>query len=170
MRLSIHACGFVLALIPAMAMPQADGEKEVAADRAFLQKAAQANIAEIEAGKLAQQRSRREDVKQFGQQMEKDHGETLGKLKTLAASKGVSLPDRPDEAHQALAAQLSRAEGSEFDRIYIGNAGVADHKAAKALFQQGAKSRDAEIKAFAAKTLPHIEHHLQMAERLAKTR
>jgi putative membrane protein len=50
----------------------------------------------------------------------------------------------------------------------VAHLGVADHKAAKALFEKGVKSKDAEIKAFANKVLPDIEHHLQMAQQRAE--
>lgn len=146
---------------------QSDQSKLTEADRDFFQKAAQANVAEIEGGKLAQSKAARADIKQFGEKMEQDHSKTLQELQALAAKKGVSLPDGPDEAHQALAKQLAAASGKEFDRTYVTHAGVADHKAAKTLFEKGAKSQDADVRAFAKKVLPHIEHHLQMAQAIA---
>ena len=147
--------------------PQNDSQKIAEADRDFLEKAAQANLAEIETGKLAQSKATQADVKQFGQQMEQDHGKTLKELQVLAKNRGIKLPDMPDEAHQAQAQQLARASGKAFERSYVAHAGVADHKAAKKLFEKGARSQDAEISAFAKKLLPHIEHHLQMAQVLA---
>ena len=165
--MKIHPAAFILVVFLAPILSSAQNDSLAEADRAFLQKAAQANLAEIDAGKLAQEKSTRNDIKQFGKTMEQDHGKTLDELKPLAAAKGVSLPTEPDPPHKALATQLSRAEGKEFDRIYVGNAGLADHKAAKQLFESGAKSKDPEVKAFATKTLPHIKHHLEMAEQLA---
>ena len=152
-------------LFSGMAVAQTVSE----ADQQFMQKAAQSNIAEVATGKLAQSKSPTTDIKKFGQDMEKDHGKTHKELQALAKAKGVSLPDSPDEPHQALAKQLSAASGKEFDRIYIKNAGVADHKAAKELFETGAKSKDAEISAFAKKVLPHIEHHLAMAQKISES-
>jgi putative membrane protein len=142
--------------------------KLAAADQDFLKKAAQANIAEVEAGKLAQSKGSRPDIKQFGQKMEQDHGKTLQELQGLAKSKGVTLPDAPDAAHQAQAKRLATATGKDFDKAYVANAGVADHKAAKELFEKGTKSKDPEVSAFAKKVLPDIEHHLSMAQQMAK--
>ena len=147
---------------------QNDQAKLPDADRDFMQKAAQANLAEIETGKLAHSKSGRPDIKQFGAKMEQDHGKTLQELQAIAALKGVTLPAAPDEAHQAQAKQLASASGKDFDKSYVAHAGVADHKAAKALFEKGAKSKDAEISAFAKKVLPDIEHHLQMAQKMAE--
>ncbi len=155
------------ALLLACAHAQNDAAKPSDADRAFLEKAAQANMAEVETGKIAQQKSASEEIRRFGQKMEQDHGKTLKELQAIARNKGVDLPDGPDEAHQAQADMLKRASGKEFDMMYVKNAGVADHKAAKALFEEGKKSKDADIRALAAKTLPVVEHHLEMAQKMA---
>jgi putative membrane protein len=136
-------------------------------DRAFLEKAAQANLAEIATGRLAAQRSGNPEIQAFGDRMQQDHGKVLQELQGLAAAKGVTLPAAPDEARQATAFKLSRASGREFDLMYVKGPGVADHKAALALFEAGAKSQDPEIAALAKKTLPDIRHHLQMAQQLS---
>jgi putative membrane protein len=137
-------------------------------DRAFLTKAAQANMAEVQTGKLAQEKSKNSEIKQFGQKMMEDHGKTLKEVQALARQKGETLPSSIDEAHQAQATALSRASGKEFDLMYVKEAGVADHKVAQQLFEEGTKSKDADIKAFAKKVLPDIQHHLQMAENMSK--
>src|SRR6185503_5886739 len=137
-------------------------------DRAFLTKAAQANMAEVQTGKLAQEKSMNEEIKQFGQKMVEEHGKTLKELQALAKKKGETLPSSVDEPHQAQATALSRASGKEFDLMYVKDAGVADHKAAQQLFEDGTKSKDPQIKSFAKKILPDIQHHLQMAESMSK--
>ena len=142
--------------------------KLIDSDLSFMQKAAQANLAEIETGKLAQSKSENADVKEFGGKMVQDHGKTLQELQAIAAKKGAPLPSEPDDAHKALAKQLAFFSGKNFDKSYIAHAGVADHKAAKALFEKGAKSKDTDISAFAKKVLPDIEHHLQMAQKMAE--
>ena len=137
-------------------------------DRAFLTKAAQANMAEVQTGKLAQEKSMNEEIKQFGQKMVEEHGKTLKELQALAKKKGETLPSSIDEPHQAQATALSRASGKEFDLMYVKDAGVGDHKAAQQLFENATKSKDADIRSFAKKVLPDIQHHLQMAESMSK--
>jgi len=143
-------------------------DKVSAKDRAFMAKAAQANMAEVETGKLAQEKSMNSEIKQFGQKMVEEHCKRLEELQALAKKKGETLPSSIDEPHQAQATALSRASGKEFDLMYVKDAGVADHKAAQQLFEDGTKSKDADIKAFAKKVLPDIQHHLQMAESMSK--
>lgn len=147
---------------------QSADSRLAAEDRAFLEKAAQGNMAEIETGKLAQRKATRSDIKRFGQEMERDHGKTLKELQALAKSKGVRLPQELDGAHKAQARQLDMAKGADFDKTYVMHAGVANHKAAKELFEKGAKSKDPDISAFAKKVLPHIEDHLAKAQQMAE--
>jgi putative membrane protein len=166
-RIPFIAAAFFAANIVAAPYAQADQSKANAADQEFMKKAAQANLAEIEAGKLAASKATTDDVRQFGQKMQEDHSKVLDELQTLAKSKGVTLPGAPDEQHKALAKKLADTSGKDFDRTYATKAGVADHKAAKELFEKGTKSKDREISAFAKKVLPDIEHHLEMAQQMA---
>ena len=59
--------------------------------------------------------------------------------------------------------KLSKLSGAEFDKEYMSDM-VKDHEAdAKEFENQANKGTDADIKAFAAKTLPMVQRHLQMA-------
>lgn len=58
-------------------------------DAAFYKKAAEGGMAEVELGKLAQDKSPTASVKEFGAMMVKDHSAANDKLKAVAAAKGV---------------------------------------------------------------------------------
>ena len=61
--------------------------------------------------------------------------------------------------------KLRKLSGDKFDRRYMHEAGVDDHKKMEKLFKEQAKDgKDPELKAFAQKTLPDVQHHLQMAK------
>jgi len=139
-----------------------------AQDKTFASKAAQAGHAEVEAGKIATSRSSNPEVKKFAEQMITDHSKAGQELEQISRAKGVTLPAEPDAAHKKLAARLQTLEGPAFDRVYISEAGVKDHAAVVKLFQTQTKNgKDAELKGFAEKTLPTIQHHEQMAKALA---
>lgn len=65
--------------------------------------------------------------------------------------------------------ELSGKSGPAFDAAYANHMVVA-HKKAVGLFKSGAQSTDRDISAFAAKTLPTLEHHKGMADDLAAKR
>jgi putative membrane protein len=125
---------------------------------------AQANMAEIEAGKLALANGQSAEVKTFAQQMIDDHTKALADVTTLAQNKGVTLPSEPDAKHKAMAAKLAKLKGDAFDKQYMAKAGVADHKAVHAALKKDeARAKDPDVKALAAKMLPTVEQHLHNA-------
>ena len=102
--------------------------------------------------------------------MIKDHTVTSTELKGLVSSGKVqvNLPAAMDKAHGAKLDKLNSLSGADFTRAYE-DMQVSAHKDAVSLFERYAKSGDnADLKAFAAKTLPHLRDHLKMAEDLNK--
>jgi len=129
---------------------------------------AHANLAEIDTGKLALEKSQSDTVKKFAQQMIDDHTAALKELQTLAQSKGVKLPDSPDMKHKTMATALRAMSGTSFDNQYMKRSGINDHEATLALLKKvQANAKDADLKAAAGKMLPTVQHHLQMAQQSA---
>jgi putative membrane protein len=141
--------------------------KEPSADASFMKNAAEAGNAEVESSTLAVGKSTSADVKAFAQQMVDDHTKAGDELKALAQQKGVKVSDKPSIAQTAKIDLLKPTSGTTFDRHYASTFGVTAHKDAVALFRKEAQSgKDADVKAWAAKTLPTLEHHLAMAQDL----
>src|SRR5262245_34408909 len=65
-------------------------------DQQFVKTVAGDNMAEVELGKLAEQKASRDDVKKFAQKMVDDHSKANDELKTLASSKNIMLPQSVD--------------------------------------------------------------------------
>lgn len=152
------------ALLPS-AVVRADSKASPEA-AAFMQKAAIGGMAEVELGKLAQERASNPAVKQFGARMVRDHGKANAELKTLAKSKGVALPTKLDAKHASVRDELAKLSGADFDRAYV-DAMNEDHEHDVAEFRQTADSgKDAEVAAFAKRTLPTLEEHLTEVQRL----
>lgn len=146
------------------------GGKLARADVAFLKQAAQNGHAEVESSKLAVTKASNTQVKGFAQQMVDDHTKANEELAALAASKGVDVPKEPSVAQKAKMKMLSSADGANFDKRYADAMGVAAHQDTVKLFQKAAASAtDPDVKAFAAKSLPTLQHHLQMAQELKAT-
>jgi putative membrane protein len=134
------------------------------ADSAFAMKAAMGGMAEVKLGQLAADKASNQDVKSFAQQMVQDHSRANDELKQLVSSKGVTLPADLDPKHQATYDRLAKMSGAEFDRAYMQEM-VKDHRETVNDFRRESKSgSDAELKAWAEKTLPTLEGHLKEAE------
>ena len=146
------------------ATPAATGTHLSMSDRRFLEKAAKGGMAEVELGKLAQQRAASEQVKQFGSRMVEDHGKANDQLKRLAEAKGVTLPTGLDASETRLMHRLQNLSGAEFDRVYMKEM-LSDHKKDVSEFKSKANgARDADVKSFAETTLPTLQQHLDLAQ------
>ena len=133
-------------------------------DEHFVKDVAIGGMAEVQLGKLATEKAASADVKKFGQRMVDDHGKANDELKGLASKKNVTLPTEMDAKHMAMQNKLAKMKGAEFDRAYIAHM-VSSHAQAVALFQKESKSgTDADVKAWAAKTLPTVQEHQKMAQ------
>jgi putative membrane protein len=137
-----------------------------ASDQRLMKEIAQANVAEIETGKLAQQKSKNDEVKNFAQRMIDDHTKALQDLQQVAQAKGVTLPTKPDVKHLAMAKALSALSGDQFDRRYMAQGGLADHRQTHQLLQRAQRATDPDLKQAAAQTLPVVDQHLNMAQQL----
>jgi putative membrane protein len=127
----------------------------------FWSNAAAGGMAEVELGKLAAQKAQNPEVKRFAQMMVTDHTKANTELKTLATKKNVTLPTGLSSSHQSTLDKLNGLSGAEFDRAYV-EAMVEDHEDTVDLMEDNADNSDADVKAFAAKTLPVVKGHLDM--------
>ena len=146
-----------------------DVGQSAAADRRFLQDAAAAGRAEVEIGQLAVKKATDARVRDFARHMAEDHAATNKELMQLAKRQGVSLSTEMAPRHRALLDRLAGLEGADFDREYM-NAMVDDHRDVVGAFEREARAgRDPEVKAFAERTLPTLQHHLELARATADT-
>lgn len=141
-------------------------QSKSAGDEAFARKAAIGGKTEIEASKMALQKTSDERVRQFAEKMVSDHTKASEELKAAAAQEGITLPAELDSAHKQAIDKLKALSGAQFDAAYKAQM-LQDHKDTVALFEKEAKASGSPVQMFAAKTLPTLKGHLQMAEELA---
>ncbi len=141
-------------------MDQGSSKMMNSADTTFAMKAAQGGMAEVQMGKLAADKASNADVKAFGQQMVDDHTKANDDLKAVVAKKGMTLPSDVDAHDHATYSKLQKLSGEAFDRAYVKDM-VSDHEKDVKEFQKEANDgKDDDIKAFASRTLPVLQGHL----------
>ena len=139
---------------------KADSSGAVLSDTAFAAKAAVGGMAEVALGKMAASKSTDSKIKDFGNMMVTDHGKANAELMSIAKAKNITLPGGLDVEHQAKSDSLGKLSGKDFDVAYV-NAMIDGHKKTLALMQsEAANGKDADLKAFAAKTAPVVKMHL----------
>jgi len=133
-------------------------------DNKFVMNAASGGLMEVELGRLAQQKATNARVKEFGSMMVTDHSKANDELKSLAQSKGITLPATMKDEHQKHVKDLSEKSGADFDKAYM-KIMVDDHKEDVDDFEDCSKDgKDADVKVFATKTLPVLQKHLASAK------
>lgn len=133
------------------------------ADRNFFEEAAKSGLKEVEVSNAVKGRLANTQVNAFAETMVADHTAANTELQALASRKGVMLPaDKKDYTEK-----WTKKDG-DIDEDYL-EAMEDDHEKAVRLFEKASKSEDAEIAAFAQKTLPKLQHHLDQARTLKQT-
>ena len=142
------------------------GAMSMMSPQEFVSKAGMDGMAEVQLGQLAAKQGHSTDATQFAQQMITDHGKANAELTAIAQRKGLPAPTALDTEHQNMVQMLSSKSGAALDMAYA-NEMVRAHDKAIALFTRASSSKDADIAGFAKKTLPTLQMHKQMAQKLA---
>lgn len=136
-------------------------------EQEFALRASTGGMMEVEAAKIALQKTRNARVKDFAARMVKDHDLANKELATIAKAKGISLATTLPEDHIKELQNLKTLSDRPFDVQYI-KMMIDDHNKTLTLFTKGVGLTNPELKAFAQKTLPVIKEHHQMATEIGK--
>jgi putative membrane protein len=153
---------------PTNAMSPAPAKTASKADQKFMTDAIQANLAEIQVGKLAQEKGGPEDVKKFGNTLVTDHSANLAQAQQVAQGLGITAPTEPNASQKAEYEGLSKLSGAAFDRQFARDM-VHDHVAAIREFREAAKKSDAPGQ-YAKASLPGLHMHLRIAQGLTASK
>jgi putative membrane protein len=150
-----------------MQAPQGDPASDMT-DKAFVKKALEGGLAEVQLGQLAAQKGTSDDVKQFGQKMVDDHTKLGDQMKLVAAQVGVKVPTDVSKKDKELMAKMEGLSGTQFDNAYI-EAMVKDHKKDASDFKSEAQqSHNSAVQQAAQQGDQVIEQHLQMIQQIAQ--
>lgn len=145
-------------------------DKLARGDRKFVQKAAESGMFEVQIAQLAATKATDPQVKSFASMLVDHHTKANNELVQLANAKKVELPAAPPRGMRRDIEKLGKKSGAEFDRDFVRNVGIKAHEKDIKLFEKASKDlKDAELKAFATKTLPVLQEHLAQAQKLPQS-
>lgn len=140
-----------------------------AQDRAFLVAAHQSNLAEIQAGRAAQQKATNQVVREHGAIFIRDHTRLDANVRAVAQQFGVTLPSQPNEGQRASLAAVSAKSGAAFDAAWLQQQ-LVSHRQSLALGNtELAQGSDPAVKGLASASAPVIKMHLSMLEQATGT-
>lgn len=159
------AAAAALLVSPAAALAQGSGGGLSQQDKTWMSQNAQTNLAEIAAGKLAEQKATSGPTRQLGVELVADHTTAMTKLTALAKQLYVTLPGAPNAMQQAQAKQLMALSGAAFDRTFD-QAQIKGHLLSIEQTQKEINTgSNAAVKARASAYLPVAEMHLENARK-----
>jgi putative membrane protein len=129
------------------------------ADRQFAQQAHSINQAEIDLGKMAQQKGTTADVKGFGAQMVVDHTNAQKDLDAAARKDGVTVHGGLSPEQKQLEKQLSGLSGKQFDDAYMKHMATGHTAAVKMFKKEVVSGTSPALHTYASQALPMLEHH-----------
>lgn len=135
-------------------------------DSEFLVDAAEINMTEIEAGKLAQTKSTNPEVKKFGQMLVDEHTKAATEVKAMADSRNISLPTSVTEEGQDKYNKLNEKSGVDFDKKFVDMMVDGHEKAIDKFKKASENATDQEIKTWASDNVSKLTAHLQHAKQL----
>lgn len=165
-RLAVVAGLVVLGLAPSGAAHAAAPSTQ---DTQFLQSLHRVNLAEVSAGKLAQQKGANQQVKDLGTKFATDHAKLDQTVQSTASSVGVTLPDSPTADQQAVLNHLKGLSGAAFDTQWISVQLIAHQQAIDVTETEITQGSDPAVKQVAQNALPMLQAHYQALVAAAKS-
>jgi putative membrane protein len=143
-----------------------EGKTSLTFDSEFLTKAASGGMLEVQLGQQVSQKATTPEAKSFAQQMITDHTKANEELKDLAAKKNIVLPTTLGQDQQKVYDEVLAEKGPELDKKYV-QAMIADHEEDIKEFEAAVtNSKDSDVRAFAQRTLPVLQMHLSMVQKM----
>jgi putative membrane protein len=136
-------------------------------DRKFIMKAIDGGMAEVEIGKLAQEKASNDKVKEIGRMLVEDHTKAGTQLQQIASQKGVDLPDEQKENEKKIG-KLASLSGEEFDREFLKRQYKHHEQDIRQFERTAEKSDDPDLRKFAANTLPTLQKHRETIRQTAE--
>lgn len=165
-NMNLFFYSIVLFLTGAMfTIAAADDVNQIKTDE-FVENASAKSVVGIETSRLALKETNSMVVKNFAEDVIAHHQAINHELKSIARDKKVSVAEDATLMGNVRKQILDMRNGTSFDVAYANNQ-VDAHKRIIDLFARAAVSSDLEIKAFANRTLPKLEEHLEKAVELA---
>ncbi len=129
-------------------------------DEKFVKMAAMSGQNEVKVSTLAVGKAESAEVKTIAEMMVKDHTAVNEELAGFAKTKGVEISAAGDSNTPDVIAKLEKESGKDFDKAYLKQL-KDDHQKSVDKFEDASKNaNDGDLKAWAGKTLPKLQAHL----------
>jgi len=138
-------------------------------DQEFIRKTLESNVAQEQMGQLAQQKSRSDDVKQFGQKMAQIHEQLTEQLMPVAKKLGVDQPKQPSKKDRQEIQRMQTLSGPDFDAAFIRAMLHTQQQDVKSFKDEAQGAQEANVQHLAKMDEPVLSQHLQILQQIAQS-
>lgn len=138
-------------------------------DYKFAQKAARTDVLEVRAGRLAEQKSTSQALRDFARHLVNDHMKANDKLLAISTQEGATLPQQLSREQASVLRRLESLSGTEFDKAFVKDMVKGHTKAVKEFQKATEEVTDTDLRTWAQNVLPRLEEHLRMAKSMLAT-
>jgi putative membrane protein len=136
----------------------------------FINEASAKGMADIEASRLAHQKTESKEVKDYTIVVINDLTTANQHLAKIAKQLDLPVAPREEVMDKAKALMQEVTDDASFDQAYAASQVKTTQETIEQLQQQAQTTDVPQIKAFAEETLPKLQNHLQMARALQASR
>ncbi|MGN9842014.1 DUF4142 domain-containing protein [Nonomuraea sp. H19] len=129
-------------------------------DKAWMKAIHEGNLAEVQAGRLAQDKGTGQRVKRIGKMLVQDHTKLDAQVTQTASKLGIQLPTSPSTEQRAEIDRLEDAKGKDFDREFLASMTKAHTAALSATKTEISDGTNPEVVALAKAAEPKLQEHL----------
>ncbi len=137
-------------------------------EKVFVEFAGETDLMLARLGQMAESRASDPRVKQFAHMMQQDHTQDFEVLRAVANKVGAIAPNSLDDQDKQVLRRFAGLAGQDFDRQFLKEMSDRHANAVAAYQREATRGFNGDLKAYAGKALPHLEAHLQAAQRLAQ--
>lgn len=151
-------------------LERSESERGPEAEKNFVKKALEANVAEMQMAQLALQKSTDGQIRHFAMQMQDDHGSLQDELKQIAEQLNIPVPQDPSKNEQKNLDKLKELSGDAFDQAYVKEMVKAHKEAEKAYTDEAKNTTSPQLKEMMGKDAQMIEGHLKDIQEIATSK
>lgn len=152
---------------PTVITPTDSSVKEKLTDNSFVEKAALSSMRDTELSNLALKKSQNKKLKKFAQKVGDASSTRMEKLKAVASTYRLEIPQQPSADQRAMIDQMQKLTGPAFDQAFVDvikkvqdtTVGLYDNAA-------GQGTLNAELRVFAHQQLPLLRKNQKLAHAL----
>jgi len=135
-----------------------------ALDKELLVRVRQANLWELPAGRLAQDRGSNEQVKRAGLHLMEGHSHLDQIVREMAGALNVEIPNEPNADQQGWVKEMENLQGAEFDRYFANILREAHGKIFPVVATVRSTTKNSMIRDLATETIKAVSDHMEVLE------